>query len=425
MLGFCRDCRHDVPEGARGCAACRSPRVLQHTELHELAIAHVDCDAFYAAIEKRDDPSLADKPVIVGGRRRGVVLTACYIARAFGVKSAMPMFEARRLCPHASIVRPDMEKYAGVARDVRALMTTLTPLVEPVSIDEAFMDLSGTARLHGQSPAKTLASFAAAVEERLGITVSIGLSCNKFLAKIASDMDKPRGFAVLGRREAAAFLAPKPLTLIFGVGRIAQQQFARAGLRTIGDVQRVGEREMTRRYGAEGARLARLSLGLDDRSVRPDRATKSISAETTFDVDIGDYRPLEVRLWQLCERVSSRLKHKALAGSSITLKLKSADFRIRTRARSLGHPTQLSSRIFCAARELLAGETDGTQYRLIGVGVSRLCAADGADLRDFLDRRTAQAEAAVDRLRMRFGDLAVIKGLAFGTEDEERTTEDG
>src|SRR3989440_11553096 len=227
MPGFCRDGRRDVPEQAARCSACGSPRVLHHAEIDTLAIAHVDCDAFYATIEKRDDPTLADKPVIVGGGQRGVVLPAGYVARTFGVRSAMPMFEARRLCPHASVVRPDMEKYARVGRQVRELMFKLTPLVEPVSIDEAFMDLSGTARLHGMSPAKALASFAGEVETSLGITVSIGLSSNKFLAKIASDLDKPRCFAVLGGGEAAAFLASKPVALIFGVGRIAQQRLAR------------------------------------------------------------------------------------------------------------------------------------------------------------------------------------------------------
>jgi len=419
MPGFCRDCRRDVPERAARCSACGSPRLLRHPEIDALAIAHVDCDAFYATIEKRDDPSLADKPVIVGGRQRGVVLTACYVARTFGVRSAMPMFEARRLCPHASVVRPDMEKYARVGRQVRELMFELTPLVEPVSIDEAFMDLSGTARLHGMSPAKSLAGFAAGVETSLGITVSIGLSCNKFLAKIASDLDKPRGFAVLGGGEAAAFLAPKPVTLIFGVGKIAQQRLARDGLRTIGDLQRAGEMELRRRYGVEGARLARLARGLDDRPVKAEREAKSISAETTFDRDIADFRPLELRLWRLAEKVSSRLKANALAGSTVTLKLKTADFRIRTRAQSLSHPTQLAGRIFAAGRDLLARETDGTMFRLIGIGLSALCDADGADFADLIDRRSAEAEQAIDRLRERFGDEAVIKGLALDDDDED------
>ncbi len=419
MSGFCRDCRRDAQEQAARCSACGSPRLLRHPDIDALAIAHVDCDAFYATIEKRDDPSLADKPVIVGGRRRGVVLTACYVARTFGVRSAMPMFEARRLCPHATVVPPDMDKYARVGREVRALMLKLTPLVEPVSIDEAFMDLSGTARLHGMSPAKALAGFAGEVENSLGITVSIGLSSNKFLAKIASDLDKPRGFAVLGGSGAARFLAPKPVTLIFGVGKMAQQRLARDGLRTIGDLQRAGEVALARRYGAEGARLARLARGLDDRPVRAEREAKSISAETTFDRDIADFRPLELRLWRLSEKVSSRLKLNALAGSTVTLKLKTADFRIRTRAHSLGHPTQLATRIFAAGRDLLARETDGTMFRLLGIGVSALCEADGADFADLIDRRTADAEQAIDRLREKFGREAVIKGLALESDDEE------
>ena len=419
MHGFCRDCRRDAGEQAARCSACGSPRLLRHPDLDTLAIAHVDCDAFYATIEKRDDSTLADKAVIVGGGQRGVVLTACYVARTFGVRSAMPMFEARRLCPHATVVRPDMAKYARVGREVRELMFKLTPLVEPVSIDEAFMDLSGTARLHGMPPAKALAGFAVGVERALGITVSIGLSSNKFLAKIASDLDKPRGFAVLGGGEAAAFLAPKPVALIFGVGRIAQQRLARDGLRTIGDLQRAGESELRRRYGAEGVRLFRLARGLDDRPVHAEREAKSISAETTFDRDIADFRPLELRLWRLSEKVSSRLKANTLAGSTVTLKLKSADFRIRTRAQSLAHPTQLASRIFAVGRKLLARETDGTMFRLIGIGLSGLCDADVADFADLIDRRSAGAEQAIDRLRERFGGEAVIKGLAFEGEDDE------
>jgi len=419
MPGFCRDCRKDVEDGGARCPDCGSPRLLRHGELHALAIAHVDCDAFYATIEKRDDPALADQPVIVGGGQRGVVLTACYVARTYGVRSAMPMFEARRLCPHAAIVRPDMDKYARVGRQVRELMFKLTPLVEPVSIDEAFMDLSGTERLHGMPPAKALAGFATRVERELGITVSIGLSCNKFLAKIASDLDKPRGFAVLGGGEASAFLAPRPVTQIFGVGKVAQARLARDGLRTVGDLQRLGEIELTRRYGGEGARLAQLAHGIDDRKVHADREAKSVSAETTFNEDVADFRPLELRLWRLTERVSYRLKAKEIAGATVTLKLKTADFRIRTRALSLERPTQLAARIFAAGRDLLAREIDGTKFRLIGIGMSGLCDANAADLADLLDHRTAEAEHAVDRLRERFGDEAVIRGLAFDTIDED------
>jgi DNA polymerase-4 len=419
MAGFCRDCRADLPERAVCCAACGSPRIVRHPELAGMAIAHVDCDAFYATVEKRDDPSLADKPVIVGGGHRGVVMTACYIARTFGVKSAMPMFEARRLCPHAHVIRPNMAKYARVGREVRAMMGTLTPQVEPLSIDEAFLDLTGTERLHRMAPAKTLALFAMRVESEIGITVSIGLSQNKFLAKIASDLDKPRGFSVLSLGEAPAFLAPRPATFIWGVGKAAGAALAREGFRTIADLQRAGESELMRRFGAEGVRLARLSRGIDMRAVNPDRETKSVSAETTFSTNVADFRTLERQLWDLCEKVSARLKAGRLAGSTVTLKLKSADFRLRTRARSLGAPTQLAAKIFGAGRDLLARETGTTKFRLIGIGVSALADAGDADPVDLVDQRgqrSAAAEHAVDRLREKFGRAAVIRGIAWEEE---------
>jgi DNA polymerase-4 len=419
MPGCCRDCQADVPEAVARCPACGSPRVLRHAELHTLAIAHVDCDAFYATIEKRDDPRLADQPVIVGGGERGVVLTCCYVARTFGVRSAMPMFQARQLCPQATVVRPNMAKYAEVGRQVRTLIQDLTPQVEPVSIDEAFMDLSGTERLHGRWPAQTLAAFATRVERELGITVSIGLACNKFLAKIASDLEKPRGFAVLGGAEAAAFLAPRPVGLIFGIGKVAQARLEREGLRRIGDLQRMGQAELMRRYGREGVRLHALAHGRDERPVHAERDAKSLSAETTFERDIADFRQLELRLWQLAEKVSARLKSANLAGTTVTLKLKTAGFRIRTRAQTLLRPTQLAARIFACGRELLARESDGTAYRLIGIGLSGLCEADAADLDDLLDHRVAEAEHAIDRLRKRFGDDAVVKGLALDPQLDE------
>ena len=405
---FCRDCLADAaPQSAR-CGSCGSPRLLRHAELATLSIAHVDCDAFYATIEKRDDPTLAAEPVIVGGGRRGVVAACCYIARTYGVKSAMPMFEALRLCPQAKVVRPNMEKYSKAGREVRQMMLALTPLVEPLSIDEAFLDLSGTERLHSMPPARTLARFAGEVERTLRITVSIGLSCNKFLAKVASDLDKPRGFAVLGAGEAPAFLAPKPVSFIFGVGKASAARYARDGFHRIADLQRLSEVELMRRYGEEGRRLARLARGIDARTVSADRETKSVSSETTFEHDLSDFRPLERILWGLAEEVSARLKAKELAGSTVTVKLKTADFRIRTRARSLESPTQLARRIFAAARGLLEREADGTRFRLLGVGMSALVAADEADPADLVDGRVAQAEHAVDRVRARFGDDAVV-----------------
>ncbi len=412
-MSFCRDCLTDALDTAKRCPACGSPRFARHPELNSLTIAHVDCDAFYATIEKRDDPSLLDKPLIVGGGKRGVVSTACYVARTYGVRSAMPMFEAMRRCPQATVIKPNMAKYAKVGREVRQMMLALTPQVEPLSIDEAFLDLTGTERLHGMSAAKTLARFAAQVERDLGITVSIGLSANKFLAKIASDMDKPRGFAVLGPSEALAFLASKPVGFIYGVGAVSAAKLASDGYRLVADLQRADEHDLMRRYGAEGARLWRLARGLDTRRVDPVRETKSVSAETTFNTDISELRPLEQHLWELTEKVSGRLKKSHIAGTTVTLKLKSADFKIRTRARSLGSPTQLAARIFAAGRDLLRHEVGSTRYRLIGIGVSQLEDSSGDDLSDLIDRRGAQAEHAVDKLRSKFGKDAVMKGLAL------------
>jgi DNA polymerase-4 len=381
MAGFCRDCLSDVTPTMRRCASCSSPRL--------------------------------------GGGQRGVVSTACYIARTFGVRSAMPMFEARRLCPDAVVLRPNMQKYAKVGRDVRALMLALTPQVEPLSIDEAFLDLTGTERLHGMPAAKSLAQFARRVESEIGITVSIGLSANKFLAKIASDLDKPRGFSILSQAEAVAFLAPRPVTFIWGIGKASGAALAREGYRVISDLQRADEAELKRRFGSEGQRLWRLACGIDMRRVNPSREARSVSSETTFASDISGFRELERLLWQQSERASARLKAKELAGNTVTLKLKSADFRIRTRAHSLDAPTQLASKIFACARTLLRREADGTRYRLLGVGVTGLsnsALADPADLVDQHGRRTADAERAIDRLRQRFGDSAVVKGLIFGDE---------
>lgn len=421
--GFCRDCLAGQQAASGRCAACGSPRVARHGELFDLAIAHVDCDAFYAAVEKRDRPELRDRPLIICGGKRGVVSTACYLARIDGVRSAMPMFKALQLCPEAVVIKPDMEKYVRVGREVRAMMQALTPLVEPLSIDEAFLDLSGTAALHGEPPALTLARFAREVERRVGISVSAGLSYCKFLAKIASDMRKPRGFAVIGRAEAVEFLAAQPVTLIWGVGQSFARTLERDGLRGIGQLQRLDQGELMRRYGAMGARLFRLSRGLDERRVEPEHERKSVSAETTFDADLASAADLVPILRALSEKVSGRLKKAGIAGRGITLKLKTQDFRIRTRNRQLGHPTRLADRIFAAGRELLAREADGTKFRLLGIGVSDLSDAGLADPPDLIDvsaRRRAQAEIAVDALREKFGPRAVETGYTFGKGSKGR-----
>ena len=415
--GFCRDCLALQPGAAPRCVQCGSPRVARHTELYRLHLAHIDCDAFYAAVEKRDNPELRDKPVIIGGGKRGVVSTCCYIARIRGVRSAMPMFKALEACPEAVVITPDMEKYVRVGREVRAMMQALTPLVEPLSIDEAFLDLSGTERLHGKPPALVLADFARRVEKEIGITVSAGLSYCKFLAKIASDMRKPRGFAVIGEEEAVSFLAGQPVTLIWGVGKAFAASLERDGIRTIGQLQTMDQGDLMRRYGTMGSRLFRLSRGQDDRRVHPDHDAKSVSAETTFDADLASMADLVPVLRALSEKVSARLKKAGIAGRTVVLKLKTQDFKLRTRNRQLADPTRLADRIFQTGLQLLGKEADGTRYRLLGIGISDLSDDGKADPPDLIDekaRKRALAEGAIDQLRDKFGRKAVETGYTFG-----------
>jgi DNA polymerase-4 len=398
------------------CPACQSTRLIGHRELTSASLAHIDCDAFFAAIEKRDDPSLRAKPVIIGGGRRGVVSTACYIARIHGVRSAMPMFKALRACPEAVVIRPDIEKYATVGRQVRQAMQALTPLVEPLSIDEAFLDLSGTRAIHGGPPARTLARFALDVEREIGITVSIGLANNKFMAKIASDLDKPRGFTILGAAETMEFLADKPLTIIPGIGPAFANRLARDGYRKMSDVQRVDESRLATLHGESGLRLHRLARGIDPRKVDPSSERKSVSSETTFDEDISDPETLRALLWRLSEKVSARLKVAELAGHTITLKLKTPDFQTRTRATKLTDPTRYADRIFASGDNLLEREADGTAFRLLGIGVSDLTGLDRADPGHLLDPepgRRAAAEDAMDGVRARFGEDAILRGLSL------------
>lgn len=425
---FCRDCLAPAEAEERRCRRCGSPRMARHAELSALSIAHVDCDAFYAAVEKRDNPDLADKPVIIGGGRRGVVSTACYVARINGVKSAMPMFKALKACPDAVVIKPNMEKYAAVGRQVRALMEELTPLVEPLSIDEAFLDLTGTERLHRDTPARTLARFARRVEDEIGITVSVGLSYCKFLAKVASDLEKPRGFSVIGQAEAMTFLAGQPVTLIWGVGKAFAGVLERDGITRIGQLQTMDETTLMKRYGVMGRRLYHLARGEDTRHVEPRGGAKSISHETTFNEDHADAETLVPVLRSLTEKVSARLKAKGLAGRTVTLKLKDRDFRSKTRNRQLADPTQLADRIFRAALPLLEKELDGTAYRLLGVGVADFAdpaRADPDDLIDVSAARRAKAERAVDALRGKFGERAVETGYTFGTDHRGRPQRDG
>jgi DNA polymerase-4 len=413
--GFCRDCLSDARADA-ACPSCGSTRILAHPELENLAIAHLDCDAFYAAIEKRDDPSLNDKPLIVGGETRGVVSTCCYIARKFGVRSAMPMFQARKLCPQAVILKPRHAYYSHVARQIRAMMEELTPLVEPLSLDEAYLDLSGTERIHHKSPARTMAALAARIEREVGISVSIGLSGNKFLAKLASELDKPRGFAVIGMAEARNFLRDKKVGIMRGAGKVLQTRLERDGIITIGQLQDADPKTLASRYGATGLWLHRMANAQDSRPVDPRGEMKSISSETTFDKDLSSYAALESILWRQAERVSTRAKKLELGGRTVVLKLKTADFRLRTRSTSLEAPTQLADRIFRAARAALKREATGTRFRLLGVGITNLAPAVSADPASLIDPaadKRAAAERAMDKIRAKFGGEAVGTGRAF------------
>ena len=423
FTGLCRDCttRVESPNAdskPTRCPSCKSPRLLFHPELFDLGITHIDCDAFFAAIEKRDNPELEDKPVIIGGGQRGVVSTACYIARIRGVKSAMPMFKALKLCPDAIVIKPQMEKYAEAGYQIRDLMKELTPLVQPISIDEAFLDLRGTEKLHGLTPAETILNLVRNIRKTVGITVSVGLSHNKFLAKLSSDLDKPNGFTVIGQSETLERLAPMPVEKIWGVGQAMQKKLSANGIKTIGHLQCLEEAFLLKQYGNVGQHLFRLSRGLDDRIVSPEREAKSISSETTFDKDIADADSLSKTLWRLSEKVSLRCKKASKGGKTVVLKLKTGNFKSLTRNRTLPVSTCMAERIFSAGNEMLNAELQNnpiTAYRLIGIGVTGLVEAEFADMPDLVstDKRNLQAELAMDKIRIKFGQETIGKGRSL------------
>ena len=421
---YCQQCGSENSELAphsTPCPECGGQNFISHPELSELSIAHVDCDAFYASIEKRDNPDIAHKPVIVGGGTRGVVSAACYMARMYGVHSAMPMFKALKACPDAVVVRPTMDKYSVEGRKIRDMMLALTPLVEPLSIDEAFLDLTGTERLHSQSPAQSLIKLQADILKEVGVTVSVGLSYNKFLAKTASDLDKPHGFAVLGKADALAFLEDKPVSFIFGVGPSFARSLAKAGILTIADVRRRDDTDMMKRFGESGLRLARLARAEDYRRVNPVSERKSVSAETTFNSDIDDLETLKDRLWLLCVKTADRAKAKNTAGRVVTLKLKTRNFETITRRRTLSQPVQLADTIFHNLEPLLEKEVNGRMFRLLGAGISDLSnpVGDAGDLLDPAAFKRGIAERATDQARARFGKDAIIKGRELRTKTKK------
>lgn len=416
MACLCQNCCFTFERGSR-CPQCGSPRRVKHPELYDLTIAHMDCDAFYASVEKRDNPELADKPVIIGGGRRGVVSTACYIARIRGVKSAMPMFQALKLCPDAMIIKPRMAVYADVSRQIRQMMEELTPAIEPLSLDEAFMDLRGTEKLHGAPPAVMLAKLVNRMHSELGVTGSIGLSHNKFLAKIASDLNKPKGFSVIGKAETAEFLHGKPIRLIWGVGASAQASLERAGIRTFSDLLRWERHALSAKFGSLGDRLWHLARGEDRRRVSRNTPIKSISNETTFHQDTADRDLLDGHLWRMCEKVSDRAKAKGLAGRIATLKLKTPAHKSITKRVTLRDATQLADTLYRALRDLFGQLEPTSAYRLIGAGLSDLCDASEAerssDLLDPLAKQRGEAERATDAVRKKFGTNAIVKGRAL------------
>ena len=422
---LCRDClsiKPYLPKPQR-CNACGSPRLLQHAELLSLDIAHIDCDAFYASVEKRDDPSLTGKPVIVGGGRRGVVAACCYVARQYGIHSAMPMFKALKLCPDAVIIRPRMDKYRDIGRAIRHRMEALTPLVEAASIDEAYLDLSGTQALHKAPPARTLAAFARDVEATFGLTVSIGLSYSKLTAKLASAMDKPRGFALIGRDEAMDILGRRAIGSLPGVGTSLERKLQRAGFVRGYDLQAADRDALLRDFGAIGARLHDFAAGRDSRPVTPGRAAKSVSAERTFEQDLSSQIALEERLWPLCRRVAQRLTDSEMAAATLVLKLKDQRFRTLTRNIALEAPTQLATLIFEAGRGAVAkilAAPGARRFGLVEIGAGKLVSADLADPEDMLDRRRGRLrrlESALGTLRQRHGDGVIDRGIGFSNRE--------
>ena len=416
MPSLCRKCFNTFNEEGR-CPRCSSPLVVSHSELFDLNIAHMDCDAFYASVEKRDNPDLADKPVIIGGGRRGVVSTACYIARIRGVKSAMPMFKALEKCPDAVVIRPRMKIYAEISQQIRAMMNDITPLVEPLSLDEAFMDMSGTHKLHGAPPAVMLAKLMDRISDNLGLTGSIGLSHNKFLAKIASDLNKPNGYSIIGEAETSSFLKDKSIRLIWGVGASTQKSLEKSGIRTFLDLLRWDRKDLVSKFGSMGDRLWFLARGQDARVVSNSDRIKSISNETTLNENTSNIRVLEGHLWRLCEKVSSRAKSKGLAGTIMILKLKSSNHKIITRRVTLRDPTYMADVLFRSTYPLMEAAIENGPFRLVGAGLSGLCLASQAQREPELLGNGAlnriKVERVTDEIREKFGDEAMIKGRSL------------
>ena len=424
---LCRDCYASGYWGGEHapqyCPYCRTGRLCVDDEILTLSIAHIDCDSFYASIEKRDNPDLQGKPVMVGGETRGVVAAACYEARKFGVRSAMPTFQAKKLCPHITIIKPRMDHYVTVSRKIRDMMQSLTPLVEPLSIDEAFLDLTGTQNLHKASAAEMLMRLQKTIESEIGITVSVGLAANKSLAKLASDQDKPNGFFILNAAQAKQWLAPRPVSTIYGIGKSAAKRLTDAGYRTCDDIVQADLRQLVPVLGKQALFIQQLAQGVDNRKILTIREIKSVSSETTFNKNLNSESDLLPLLERQSLRVSRRLKAQALQGNVVTLKLKSSSFKSLTRRKTIAHPTDKAHEIFDVATRLLKKEIGPDKsWRLLGVGV------DGFDAKaqtpDFLSamdeksQRKDKLEKALDDMHAKFGGDVVFSGRQMTRQDD-------
>ncbi|HEV3259993.1 MAG TPA: DNA polymerase IV [Gemmataceae bacterium] len=386
-----------------------------------LTILHVDMDAFYASVEQRDHPELRGRPVLVGGTQgRGVVCAASYEARPFGVRSALPMATARRLCPQAVVLPPRMSHYAQVSRQIREVFLSFTPLVEPLSLDEAFLDVRGCEGLFGPAP-EIARRIKDRIKAEIGLVASVGVAPNKFLAKLASDHGKPDGFVVLPPEQVGAFLAPLPVGRLWGVGVKGEKRMHALGIHTVGQLATLPEQVLIDHFGEIGRHVWQLAHGQDDRAVVPDREAKSISTETTFAHDVGDRHVLRVWLLDLVDHLAGRLRQAGLHAQTIEVKVRSADFRTRTRSQTLPEATNLTAVLWQAAAALLGRSLsrDVLPVRLLGVGATRLVQAGAvqghlfdADLRG---RQTA-LDQAVDAIREQFGTGAIRRGsLLDGT----------
>jgi DNA polymerase IV len=386
------------------------------------AILHLDLDAFYASVEQLDDPSLKGRPVVVGGpSRRGVVCAASYEARRYGVRSAMPTVQARRLCPKGVFLPPRFERYGQLSDQVFGIYRRYTPLVEPLSLDEAFLDVTESRALHGDGRAIALA-IKRSVREETGLTVSAGVADVKMASKIASDLGKPDGLVVVPEGGTAAFLAPLPVSRLWGVGRVTEAALSRLGVATIGDLARHPEPALVDRFGEHGRHMRALALGKDPRPVTPDEAAKSIGAEETFEEDLRGAGPLLPRLLEQSGRVARRLRAAGARGRTVTLKLKYADFTLVTRRCTLPAPTDDSAAIFEAVRAGLTRADLSRPVRLTGVSVSGFGGDGGPEQLGLFDVPAAAAgrrqalNAALDDIAERFGDGAVKPATLAGGE---------